>query len=95
MTVGSYDPMKGERMSGAWVAIRGHLEDRAGQWVTRDELVEVGLAASDLQKSTIQNMLSGMSAPDGLLERRDSVKTRKYRLVHKLPGTAEEDKQGP
>lgn len=78
-TVGSFDPMKGKRLSVGWLAMVEVLED--GGWHFRDELVEWGMAGSDLRKQTLQNMLSRLSAPDGPLERRGSVKNRRYRLT--------------
>jgi hypothetical protein len=66
-------------MAAAWLAMEEVLSD--GQWHHRDDLTEIGLAASDLQRKTVQQMLSKMSAPDGPMERKGSLKTRRYRMV--------------
>lgn len=78
MTIGGFDPALGERLAPAWYAMEAAMAD--GEWHYRDELVEVGMGASDLIKVTCQKMLSKMSAPDGPVDRRGSVKTRRYRL---------------
>ncbi len=79
MTIGTFDPLKGPRLAVGWLAMVDLMED--GEWHHRDELVERGLAESDLQRSTLCNLLSSMSAPDGPIERKGAVKTRRYRLV--------------
>lgn len=81
MTVGDFDPFKGERMRAAWLAMEQLLLVEEGEgWVCRDVLARVGLEASDVQRQTVLGILSRMSAPDGPLERKGSVKTRRYRL---------------
>jgi hypothetical protein len=79
MTVGDFDPMKGPRLAKAWLAMEEVMSD--GEWHYRDDLVEVGLASSDLQLKTVQYMLAKLSAPDGPMQRKGSVKTRRYRMV--------------
>lgn len=78
LTIGEFDPMKGPRLAPAWLAMEELLLD--GEWHYRDDLVEVGLAGSDLQRKTVLFILSKLSVPDGPLERKGSVGVRRYRL---------------
>jgi hypothetical protein len=79
MTIGDFDPLKGERMAPAWRAMAALMED--GEWHYRDELVEVGLKHSDLLRESVRNLLARMSAPDGPVQRKGSIKNRRYRMV--------------
>jgi hypothetical protein len=75
---GGFDPEKGERLRPAWRAMLEALAD--GEWKPRGDLVEIGLAASDLRRGTVLTLLSQSSGEDGPLERKGSHTTRRYRL---------------